>query len=59
MKQFPRRRIIASRCFQFDACRYNGRLTPNNLVASLTPYVDFVPVCPELEPGNSGKGREL
>jgi uncharacterized protein YbgA (DUF1722 family)/uncharacterized protein YbbK (DUF523 family) len=51
MKQFPRPRIIASRCFEFDACRYNGQLIPNNFVAALTPYVDFVPVCPELEIG--------
>lgn len=51
MKQFPRPRIIASRCFEFDACRYNGQKIPNNFVAALTPYVDFVPVCPELEIG--------
>ncbi len=51
MKQFPRPRIIASRCFEFDACRYNGQLIPNNFVAALTPYVDFVPICPELEIG--------
>lgn len=51
MKQFPRPRIIASRCFEFDACRYNGQLIHNNFVASLAPYVDFIPVCPELEIG--------
>lgn len=51
MRQFPRPRIIASRCFEFDACRYNGQKIPNGFVASFAPYVDFVPVCPELEIG--------
>lgn len=59
MRQFPRPRIVTSRCFGFDACRHDGQLIPNNFVASLAPYVDFVLVCPDPEPGDSGKGREL
>lgn len=51
MKKFPRPRIVASRCFEFDSCRYNGQTIPNNFVQALAPYVEFVPVCPELEIG--------
>lgn len=38
-------------CFEFDACRYNGQMIPNNFVQKLEPFVDFVPICPEVEIG--------
>ncbi|MEQ9618937.1 MAG: DUF523 and DUF1722 domain-containing protein [Deltaproteobacteria bacterium] len=50
-KQFPRPVVVTSKCFEFDACRYNGQMIPNNFVQRLEPFVDFRPVCPEVEIG--------
>lgn len=51
MKKFPKPVIVTSKCFEFDACRYNGQMIPNNFVQTLEPFVKFVPVCPEVEIG--------
>lgn len=51
MRNFPRPIVVTSRCFEFDACRYNGLMIPNNFVQALEPWVEFRPVCPELEIG--------
>lgn len=51
MRTFPKPVVVASRCFEFDACRYNGQMIPNNFVQALEPWVEFRPVCPELEIG--------
>ena len=49
MKKFPKPVLVTSKCFEFDACRYNGVMIPNNFVQKLEPFVKFVPVCPEVE----------
>lgn len=46
-----RPRIICSRCLEFEACRYDGAVMPDELVRKLLPFVDFVTVCPEVEIG--------
>ena len=51
MRKFPKPIVVASRCFEFDACRYNGQMIPNNFVEILEPWVELRPVCPELEIG--------
>lgn len=51
MTDFPKPVIVTSKCFEFDACRYNGAMIPNNLVQALEPFVKFLPVCPEVEIG--------
>ncbi|MCB0278334.1 MAG: DUF1722 domain-containing protein, partial [Calditrichaeota bacterium] len=51
MIEFPKPKLIVSRCLEFDSCRYNGQKIPNNFVSLLKDYVDFVPVCPEMEIG--------
>ena len=43
--------MVTSKCFEFDACRYNGLMIPNNFVQRLEPFVEFMPVCPEVEIG--------
>lgn len=50
-KKFPKPVVVTSKCFEFDACRYNGQMIPNNFVQKLEPFVDFKPVCPEVEIG--------
>jgi uncharacterized protein YbbK (DUF523 family) len=48
---FPKPRIVLSKCLGFAACRYNGLMFDCPSVRKLRKYVDFVPVCPELELG--------
>ncbi len=47
MLQIARPRIVVSRCFGFEAVRYDGGIIKNNFVEKLKPYVDFLLVCPE------------
>jgi uncharacterized protein YbgA (DUF1722 family)/uncharacterized protein YbbK (DUF523 family) len=47
----PRPRIICSRCLEFEACRFDGAVVPDEFVRKLLPFVDFVTVCPEVEIG--------
>ncbi len=49
--QFVKPILVVSRCFEFDACRYNGLMIPNPLVRMLIPHVEFRPICPEMEIG--------
>lgn len=51
MRTFPKPVVVTSRCFEFDACRYNGQMIPNKFVEILEPWAEFRPVCPELETG--------
>jgi uncharacterized protein YbgA (DUF1722 family)/uncharacterized protein YbbK (DUF523 family) len=43
--------VVLSRCLELDPVRYNGQVIPYELVRQLEPFVDFAPVCPELEIG--------
>jgi len=43
--------IVVSKCLGFDHCRYNGLMIQSDFVTQLIPYVNFIPVCPELEIG--------
>lgn len=43
--------IVISRCLEFDRCRYNGDVIPDKFIRKLIPYVNFTPVCPEVEIG--------
>ncbi len=49
--RFSRPRIVVSRCLGFAACRYDGSVIRDPVVSSLAPYVEFLPVCPEVEIG--------
>ena len=51
MHQFPRPRVVVSRCLTFDHCRWNGAIISSEIVELLKPHVDFAPVCPEVEIG--------
>ncbi len=51
MRDFARPRIVVSRCLGFARCRYDGSVIPVAFVSRLKPFVDFVPVCPEVEIG--------
>lgn len=51
MTQFARPRVVVSKCLGFAPCRWNGATMPDDHVDALRPFVDFVPVCPEVEIG--------
>jgi uncharacterized protein YbbK (DUF523 family)/uncharacterized protein YbgA (DUF1722 family) len=48
---FPRPKVVVSKCLGFEACRYNGQKIRDHSVDLLAPYVEFMPVCPEVEIG--------
>lgn len=50
-RQFPRPKVIVSRCLGFDACRYDGQKLHSWVVDLLQEHVDWVDVCPELQAG--------
>ena len=51
VRKFTKPTIVVSKCLEFDACRYNGQRIPDEFVSKLHEYVEFIPVCPEVEIG--------
>ena len=51
MNKFPRPKVVVSKCIEFASCRYNGSTIASPIVLQLQNYVDFIPVCPEVEIG--------
>jgi uncharacterized protein YbgA (DUF1722 family)/uncharacterized protein YbbK (DUF523 family) len=51
LTEFPKPRIVISKCIGFDPCRYNGEIVQDKFVTRLEPHVEFVCVCPEVEIG--------
>jgi len=49
--RYPRPTVVISRCIDFDSCRYNGQVIRASLREELEPFVDLLPICPELEIG--------
>ena len=49
--EYIKPRIIISKCLEFDACRYDGQIIPNSFIRQLKQFVDFSPICPEVEIG--------
>lgn len=42
---------MVSQCLGFEACRYNGERASSRLRDLIGPYVDWVPICPEVQIG--------
>ncbi len=51
LRKFVKPRVIVSKCIGFEACRYNGLIIKSDFIEKLKDYVDFYPVCPEVEIG--------
>ncbi len=51
LRNFNRPKIVISKCFEFEKVRYDGGVISSVFVKKLTPHVDFIPVCPEVEIG--------
>ncbi len=49
--EFPKPNVIISRCIEHGSCRYNGEMINDRFISKLKDYVNFIPVCPEIEMG--------
>mgnify|MGYP006087821469 CR=1 FL=1 len=49
--EFVRPTIVISKCLEFDACRYDGQIINNRYIKELKKFIDFKPICPEVEIG--------
>ncbi|WP_216829170.1 YbgA family protein [Alkalihalobacterium elongatum] len=58
MREFSKPKVVVSKCIEFSACRYNGDKLTDQTVHNLKPFVEFIPVCPEVEIG-LGTPREV
>ena len=48
---FIKPKIMISKCLEFEACRYDGQMINNQYIQSLKEFIDFMPICPEVEIG--------
>ena len=48
---FTKPNIVISKCLEFEACRYDGQIINNKFIKKLKKFVNFTPVCPEVEIG--------
>ena len=51
MEQFVKPTIVVSKCLEFEHCRYDGSMISDMFVRKLKDYVNFIPLCPEMEIG--------
>jgi len=49
--EFPRPKVLFSRCLGFEICRYNGEEKRDAFVEQLLAFVEPIAVCPEVEIG--------
>ena len=48
---FLKPKAVISKCIEFAQCRWNGNIIKSDIVRILKKYVDFLPICPEVEIG--------
>ena len=48
---FEKPKVIISKCLGFEACYYSGQMFNIDFVDKLGKYVEYHPVCPEMEIG--------
>jgi uncharacterized protein YbbK (DUF523 family) len=51
VSEFPKPNVVVSKCLGFAKCRYDGKIVLDTIVRRLRPFVNFIPVCPEVEIG--------
>ena len=49
--KFVKPKVVISKCLEFDTCRYDGQIINNQYVKKLKKFIDFQPICPEVEIG--------
>ena len=48
---YAKPKIVISKCLEFEACRYDGQIINNKYIEKLKKFIDFNPICPEVEIG--------
>jgi uncharacterized protein YbgA (DUF1722 family)/uncharacterized protein YbbK (DUF523 family) len=51
VNDFPKPKLYCSKCLGFCACWWNGQIQHSDFVENITPYVEFLTHCPEVEIG--------
>jgi uncharacterized protein YbgA (DUF1722 family)/uncharacterized protein YbbK (DUF523 family) len=51
MREFLKPVVVVSKCITFEPVRWNGQIIASEFVEKLKSYVNFIPVCPEVEIG--------
>lgn len=51
MKNFCKPKILVSKCLGFAPVRWNGAIIEDDIIKKMREYVEFIPVCPEVEIG--------
>ncbi len=51
MREFAKPRVVVSKCLGFESCRWNGETISDDFVDLLSNFVEFMPVCAEVEIG--------
>ena len=51
MSEYARPKVVVSRCLGFADCRWNGETINDAFVTKLAQFVEYTPVCPEMEIG--------
>lgn len=51
MSQHVKPIVVISKCLEFAACRYDGGIVKTQVVNELKPFVEFIPICPEVAIG--------
>jgi uncharacterized protein YbgA (DUF1722 family)/uncharacterized protein YbbK (DUF523 family) len=51
VSDFQKPVVVISKCIEFENCRWNGNIIKSSIVKILKSYVDFHPVCAEIEIG--------
>ena len=50
-QEFSKPNIVISKCIEHGHCRYDGSQINDKFVKRIESYVNFIPVCPEMEIG--------
>jgi len=51
MTEFVKPTVVSSKCIEFEYCRYNANIISSDVIKEMKNFVNFIPVCPEIEIG--------
>jgi uncharacterized protein YbgA (DUF1722 family)/uncharacterized protein YbbK (DUF523 family) len=51
MREFVKPTVVVSKCITFENVRWNAQIIASDFVEKLKPFVNFIPVCPEVQIG--------
>jgi uncharacterized protein YbbK (DUF523 family) len=48
VRGFTKPTVVVSKCITYERARWNAQIIADDFVEKLKPYVEFIPVCPEV-----------